>query len=125
MAYDPFWIFQSPLSGDVNQRINAPWFSPALTVNIAGNAEIEERVVSEVASYGKQLGWLNEIVLALANGQKPSAKTLSRMKDAVKAIEAIKEGKELSSLQAAIEALDRLKNDQPEQYQELLRARLR
>jgi hypothetical protein len=125
MAYDPFWIFQSPLSGDVNQRINAPWFSPALTVNIAGNAEIEERVVSEVASYGKQLGWLNEIVLALANDQKPPAKTLARMKEAVKAIEAIKEGKEVTSLQAAIDALDRLKKDQPEQYQELLRARLR
>jgi hypothetical protein len=54
--YDPFWIFRWPFSGNVNERITAPWFSPSLTVNYAGDARIEDRVVTEVASYGKQLG---------------------------------------------------------------------
>jgi hypothetical protein len=56
---DPFWIFRSPLSGnvDVAQRITAPWFSPSLTVSYAGDPAVENRVVTEVASYGKQLGW--------------------------------------------------------------------
>jgi hypothetical protein len=37
-GFDPFWMFRLPLSGDVNQRITAPWFSPSLTVNYAGDA---------------------------------------------------------------------------------------
>ena len=31
-GFDPFWVFRSPLSGDVNQRITAPLFSLSLTV---------------------------------------------------------------------------------------------
>ena len=56
--FDPFWMFRMPLSGDVNQRITAPWFSPSVTVNYAGDAAVEDRVVTKVASYGRQLGWL-------------------------------------------------------------------
>ena len=56
-AFDPFWMFRLPLSGAVNQRITAPWFSPSLTVNYAGDPAVEDRVVTEVASYGTQLGW--------------------------------------------------------------------
>jgi hypothetical protein len=70
-AFDPLWMFRGPLSGDVNQRITAPWFSPSLTVNYAGDPKIEDRVVTEVASYGRQLGWLTEIVLALADKHQP------------------------------------------------------
>ena len=43
-GFDPFWVFRSPLSGDVNQRITAPWFSPSLTVNYAGDPQVEDRV---------------------------------------------------------------------------------
>src|SRR2546429_8700244 len=61
-AFDPLlWFFRAPLSGNVAQRITAPWFSPSLTVNYAGDPAVEDRVVTEVASYGKQLGWLTEI----------------------------------------------------------------
>jgi hypothetical protein len=52
-AFDPFWLFRWPLSVDVSQRITAPWFSPSLTVNYAGDPKIEDRVVTEVASYGR------------------------------------------------------------------------
>jgi hypothetical protein len=123
MSYDPFWMFRAPLSGDVNQRISAPWFSPALTINYAGDAEIENHVVSEVASYGKQIGWLNEIVLALAQDERPSAETIDRLGRAVKEIDAIKERNKQSTFKIAVEALDTLQAAQPKQYEALLLAR--
>ncbi len=122
-GFDPFWMFRLPLSGDVNQRITAPWFSPSLTVNYAGDPAIEDRVVTEVASYGKQLGWLNDIVLALSNQQPVPKDTLSCLEKAVEKINAIKKETQLSAVDAANNALDRLKRDEPDAYAELLRER--
>jgi hypothetical protein len=122
-GFDPFWMFRLPLSGDVNQRITAPWFSPSLTVNYAGDPAIEDRVVTEVASYGKQLGWLNDIVLALANQQPVPKDTLGCLEKAVEKINAIKKETQLSAVDAANNALDRLKRDEPDAYAELLRER--
>ena len=125
LGFDPFWMFRLPLSGAVNQRITAPWFSPSLTVNYAGDPAIEDRVVTEVASYGQQLGWLNEIVLALANKQAVPQETLTRLQKAVQDIEAIKLEVQPSALASANKALDQLKEQQPEAYAELLRERQR
>ena len=124
-GFDPFWMFRLPLSGAVNQRITAPWFSPSLTVNFAGDPAIEDRVVTEVASYGKQLGWLNEIVLALAKKQSVPQETLNRLETAVQEIETIKKEVQPSALDAANNALDQLKREQPDRYAELLRDRQR
>jgi len=118
-------MFRLPLSGAVNQRITAPWFSPSLTVNYAGDPAIEDRVVTEVASYGQQLGWLNDIVLALANKQPVPQETLKRLEKAVQDIETIKKEVQPSALAAANNALDQLKREQPEKYAELLRDRQR
>lgn len=122
-SYDPFWMFRLPLSGDVNQRITAPWFSPSLTVNYAGDPVIEDRVVTEVASYGRQIGWLTEIALALANKQAPPEETLHRLEQASHDIDAIKKDVQRSSFDAANTALDRLERDDAEAYKELLRKR--
>ncbi|HYM31074.1 MAG TPA: hypothetical protein VEU47_07240 [Candidatus Cybelea sp.] len=122
-TFDPFWIFRAPLSGAVNQRITAPWFSPSLTVNYAGDAAVEDRVVTEVASYGKQLGWLSEIVIALANKQSAPPETLQRLEQAAEKIEAIKRDVSPTVMEAAGKALDRLEREQPEQYDALLRER--
>jgi hypothetical protein len=122
-GFDPFWIFRWPLSGDVNQRITAPWFSPSLTVNYAGDPVIEDRVVTEVASYGRQLGWLEEIVLALASDRPAPKDALDKLKDAAKKIEAIKKDVQVSALDAAKKALDKLEREQPKDYAELLRER--
>lgn len=124
-GFDPFWMFRLPLSGAVNQRITAPWFSPSLTVNYAGDPAIEDRVVTEVASYGKQLGWLNEIVLALAKKQSVPQETLNRLEKAVQEIETIKKEIQPSALDTANNALDQLKREQPDRYAELLRDRER
>ena len=69
-GFDPFWVFRFRLSGDVDQRITAPWFSPSLTLKYAGDPKIEDQVVTEVAGYGKQLGWLTEIAIALAKNRR-------------------------------------------------------
>ena len=122
-GFDPFWMFRGPLSGDVNQRITAPWFSPSLTVNYAGDPIIEDRVVTEVASYGRQLGWLTEIALALAKDKPPPAKTVQSLEKASNAIESIKKDVGLSALDAASKALDRLERDEPEAYKKLLHDR--
>jgi hypothetical protein len=122
-GFDPFWMFRMPLSGDVNQRITAPWFSPSLTVNYAGDAAIEDRVVTEVASYGRQLGWLSEIVLALANKQAVPQETLRRLEKAAQDIETIKAEVQPTALDAANKALDRLKRDDQVLYEKLLKER--
>jgi hypothetical protein len=92
-------------------------------VNFAGDPAIEDRVVTEVASYGKQLGWLNDIVLALANQQPVPKDTLSCLEKAVDKIDAIKKETQISAVDAANKALDRLKRDEPDAYAELLRER--
>lgn len=120
-GFDPFWMFRLPLSGDVNQRITAPWFSPSLTVNYAGDPVVEDRVVTEVASYGRQIGWLTEIVLALAKKESPPDDALGQLKEAAEKIEDIKMKIHRSSLDAASAALDRLKHDDPDAYQKLIR----
>ncbi len=91
-------------------------FSPTYTFNYAGNAEIEREVSEDVASYGRQIGWLNDIVLALAKAAPDSMKdsaadgSLQKLKDAMVKIEAIKERRASSAYgqaQTALEALAR------------------
>ena len=120
---DPLWMFRWPWSGDVAQRIVAPWFSPSLTVNYAGDPAVEDRVITEVASYGKQLGWLTEIAIALAKTQPVPPETLSRLEKAAKDIAVIKEQVGVSAVEAANDALDRLERHDPAQYHNLLRER--
>ena len=123
MQFDPFWLFRSPLSGNVAEKISAPWFSPSLTVNYAGDPAVEERVVNEIASYGSQIGWLNDVVLALAkNAQLPAplAETVQRMTDTANKIEELKAASRNATLNAATMALDRLKQEQPAAYTALL-----
>lgn len=119
--FDPFGIFRLPFSGNVNQRITTPWFSP--TFNFAGDPAIEESVVRDVASYGKQIGWRNEIVLALANKNMPDAETLAKLARVIHDIEEIKTKQRQSRLDAAVDALDQLKAEQPNVYAALIKDR--
>lgn len=79
--------------------------------------------MSEVASYGKQIGWLNDIVLNLAKGDKPDPDVISKLAKAVKEIDEIKAAESSSALRSAIDALGRLKEVDPEQYQKLIQDR--
>lgn len=121
-GYTPLWNFQPP-AGDVLQRITTPWFSPSLTVNYAGNAVIEERVVTQVASYGKQLGWLTEMVLALADGKEIGEDTKRKLNSACEQIQKIKQDVRQSAYLEASDALDRLQEEHPHSYRELIERR--
>ena len=79
MNFNP-WLFGWPsgrgaLGGDVTQSISplTNLFSPQIEFNFKGDRGTEADVVANVASYGKQLGWLIEAVLALADHSDPEA----------------------------------------------------
>ena len=68
-------VFRLPMSGNVTQTIN-PWtwfFNPVGSqvglVNIelgqSSNPAVEEEILSDVASYGKQLGRIEDALLVL------------------------------------------------------------
>ena len=93
------FAFKAPWSGDVDQTINPVnnWFSPAVEFNFVGNKGTVARVVSEVASYGKQLGILTEAVLELSKGNPGAAVTkLEKMALDIDRIKQLHQG-ELSS----------------------------
>jgi len=89
--------FKLPLSGDVVQSIN-PWtalFSPSggqyglININLGKSSEpkVEEEVLSDVASYGKQLGKIGDALIVLLK-HLPKDAPLSHEERA--AIEALK-----------------------------------
>ncbi|GGC01863.1 hypothetical protein GCM10011352_30010 [Marinobacterium zhoushanense] len=96
-----------PLSGDSIQRI-APethWLFGTIKPE-AGNGKIEQEVFENVASYGKQIGWLTELVLGLAERD-----TLDKS-GKVAALQAMKK---LESLQQQIEKVKTVESAQFEQ----------
>jgi len=100
--------FSMPLSGDVTQAIN-PWswtFGSATSqlglVNInlgrSGNPEIEQEVLDEVGSYGKQLGCIGDALAVLIKHVKvdelaPAERdAITKLRFQLEAIEKIKAG---------------------------------
>ena len=76
----PFNIF--PGAGGNWQTIDTRWWSPTVSVNFAGNPAVEREVTEDVASYGRQIGWLSDIVIALVdiNGTRHERKATARAK---------------------------------------------
>jgi hypothetical protein len=66
-------VFKLPLSGDVVQSIYPSFFSPTggqfglvnITVGQSSAPEVEKDVLSDVASYGKQIGQVADALLAV------------------------------------------------------------
>ena len=83
-----------PFSGAVTQDIH-----PSLLAR-AGDDETELRVLREVASYGKQIGILSDLVLGLAERLPPdrldadAAHALDQLRDLGQRIAAIKQGRQ-------------------------------
>ncbi|MBW8900474.1 MAG: hypothetical protein JF619_20640 [Massilia sp.] len=121
MSSTPFTYFSLPGTGAVMQDLLDHWFSPTVTYNFAGNSAIEKQVVEDVASYGRQIGWLNEIVLALVDQTGFPAETLARMRATIARIEEIKKFRGTSAMEDAKDALDHLKSDAPDYYDRLIR----
>ncbi len=76
--------FRLPLSGNVSQTIN-PWtwlFNMAggqvglvnIDLGRSGNPAVEEEVLSDVASYGRQLGRIEDALAVLVKHFKPQGR---------------------------------------------------
>jgi len=125
MTTNPLNVF--PGAGGNWQEIMTRWWSPNISLNFAGNAGVEREVNEEVASYGRQIGWLNDIVLALAKAapdqikqSKQADDSLAKMEKAANKIADIKKRRSASALSAARDALDHLKASDATAYNYLV-----
>jgi hypothetical protein len=112
-----FWAPQLtlPFGGNVAQRIepNTNWFFDSIAPT-AGDPAIERKAF-EVASYGRQLGLITEVLMDLAGQKAPTTakgkKSLKRLQDVQTRIEQLKE-KDATQLLEEIDALlNRLKEN--------------
>ena len=101
-----------PGAGGNWQTIDTRWWSPNISVSFAGDPGIEREVSEDVASYGTQIGWLNDIVAALAKAAPNAIEADPDAPDALKKLEAarnkigkIKKRRKASALDKARDAL--------------------
>ena len=97
---------EAPLSGDVSQLFR--FFSPTI-VNGAGDPALEREIVVNVATYGKQIGELSDVVLALAAKVGLESEALTKLKEIAAAVEAKKVEYRAGVLERARKALDELR----------------
>lgn len=120
-----FWAPQVhfPWSGDVAQRIepDTNWFFGAIAPG-AGDAAIERKAF-QLASYGKQLGLLTEVVLALADQTQPkdaqAKRSLERLRKLAAEIEALKDAAYQDQATTLAEQVLRLKAKRPREFERL------
>jgi hypothetical protein len=92
------WGLRAPLSGDVTQDIDAALVRSVgdqlgfinINTSESGDPELERRIVTEVASYGRQLGRILDAVSVLVDRERPQKLSAQerRVLDDVKALHA-------------------------------------
>jgi hypothetical protein len=120
------WIYAPqtswPWSGAVTQGFTLDSFFRAIAPG-AGVPDIEQRVF-EQASYGKQLGWLTDVVVDAIDGaalRAPEARaSFASLRELHGKIERIKAEHGADSADAAIALLDRLAAESPDQLRRIL-----
>ncbi|BCS96951.1 hypothetical protein DSLASN_25830 [Desulfoluna limicola] len=113
--------FNFPWSGDVVQRIDPDFFFGAIPEG-AGIGEIEKEVF-KVASYGKQLGLITEVLLTLTEEAKLTAEpkgSLRTLKDIHAKIEEVKKKKKDEIRKNARSVLEKLKASDEGELKKLL-----
>lgn len=106
-------VIRAPSSGDVTQEITPRFLSP----DIKGSPAIEERVVREVASYGKQLGKVLEALQALSAATETPLPEIDAL---VAEVEAVKRNAKEALRAEAEAALKRLKLVDEDGWREVL-----
>ena len=90
----------------------------------AGDGRIEKQVHEEVASYGRQIGLLTEVLLPLAGDTTVSPKkqqeSLARLKEIRADVETLKGIRKRKRVDTAAEALEKLAEEDPEACKRLL-----
>lgn len=119
------WPFSMFAPNNLAQSILPGWFSN-VSVNYAGNAEIEKKVVEDIASYGKQLGIITDAVLVLAKDPPPPGEDpIERLRKIAAEVRALKEKHKRSLSEEASEAMARLEKSEPREAQRIAREYLR
>lgn len=126
------WIWSPhlnfPWSGSVAQRIepDVNWFFDSINAE-AGNGSIEQKAF-DVASYGRQLGLLAEVLIEVADRQSPlsaeAATSLARLKEIQDRIEQIKEADACAAARDIEERVLGMRQRSPAEFARLC-ARLR
>ncbi|MFN3075403.1 MAG: hypothetical protein ABT940_00705 [Alphaproteobacteria bacterium] len=127
-APNPF-SFLLPFSGSVWQDYHplTNWFSPTIQLDFAGNHKIEKDVVGKVASYGKQLGRVIDVLAVMAEAAKKDSTSkefiddVDRLVQMKKDIEAVKEANLKTVTHDASEMMANLKKENPEFYDKFIR----
>ena len=125
------YTFPNPLSimfpGAGGNFQSFDFWSPRVSVNFAGNPAVEREVTEDVASYGSQIGWLNDIVAALAKAapdaveaSPDAAEALTMLQDAMKKIDEIKQRRKTNAYDTARDALATLGSADKDAYKRLV-----
>ena len=104
---NPFNVF--PGAGGNWQEIMTRWWSPNISLNFAGDAGIEREDNEDVASYGRQIGWLSAPGAVKPNTD--AAGSLKRLEEAQKKINEIKKRRQANAVDKARAALSALSKD--------------
>jgi len=127
----PWWWFWAPqvrfpLSGSLAQRIepNTNWFFDGIRPE-AGIGDVEKEIFENVASYGRQLGLIIEVLLGSVKSgaidSQDAAKSLERLEDIYRQTEQVKSESSSRLAAAAIALLDKLHASDREQIERVLR----
>lgn len=101
---------RAPLSGDVTQDISPSFGLVNINATRSGDPALEKRIITEVASYGRQLGRLLEAVDVLVRQQprdglgEADIRALEQLHELAERIAAVKE-------EAALGQVDRIVSD--------------
>ncbi|AVO44573.1 hypothetical protein [Phreatobacter cathodiphilus] len=111
------WPFAQLVPSTLSQSILPGWGASNVTINYQGSPDIETEVIRDVASFGRQIGWLTEMLLAQRDGDPAKAAGAeAKLREAAAKIEAVKERRAASARTAAAEALERFRSEHPDRY---------
>lgn len=121
-----FWApqFHFPFSGSVAQRIepDTRWFFAGIPPE-AGNGAVEKEIF-DVASYGRQLGLITEVLLSqAAPGTIPpaeAARSLGRLQDVYREVETVKRRHSDKVARSAVAVLEKLQASDPAELARVL-----
>ena len=116
------WPFNLFAPNNLAQSILPGWSFGNVNVNYAGNPGIERDVVQKVASFGRQIGVITDVVLELAkdmpggkektpSGEKDTP--ITQLRDIAARVKDLKKAHEASIIGEARKAMDRLADFDP------------
>ena len=121
-----FWApqFHFPFSGSVAQRIepDTNWFFAGIRPE-AGNGDVE-RQIFDVASYGRQLGLITEVLLSQASpgtiAADKAARSLSQLEGVYREVEDVKQRNCDRLARSAVAVLEKLQASNPAELTRVL-----